>query len=101
LKLIDINTYYVYIVTDREKKALETGVAGALNIRLSRLALNAYTAMAEAQPYCMYLLYWEKYTDVQEAMVREEKIKKMTRSKKDELISASNPEWRFLNEEVL
>jgi putative endonuclease len=100
LKLPDVNIYYVYIVTDKEKVTLETGVAGALNVRLNRLELNADNDATTGSNTCIYLLYWEKFTDVHEAMAREEKIRKMSKAKKEELIKQVNLQLRFLNDEV-
>jgi putative endonuclease len=100
LKLPNINIYYVYIVTDKDKTTLETGVAGALNVRLNKLEHHADNNTADgAKPYCMYLVYWEEFTNADEAIAREKKIKKMSKSKKEELVERTNLKWRFLNED--
>ena len=48
-----------------------------------------------------YLVYYELHNDIRLAIEREKRIKGWTRIKKDELISSFNPEWKFLNDEVL
>ena len=44
-----------------------------------------------------YLLYYEKFTWIQEAIAREKEIKDFTRAKKWELIRRVNPQLEFLN----
>lgn len=98
---VDQENYYVYIITNIDKSVLDTGLAGALNVRLEKLnkELNAARAL-KSNPDCKYLLYWEQYEDMSIAMVREKEVKKMSIRKKRALINKVNPEWKFLNEEV-
>jgi putative endonuclease len=49
---------------------------------------------------CCYLLYYEDYGDVWEAIDREKEIKGWSRAKKVALINSKNPDWKFLNLEV-
>lgn len=46
--------------------------------------------------YCYKLLYFERFTDVTQAIEREKEIKDMSRQKKEYLIAAMNPKWTFL-----
>ena len=48
---------------------------------------------------CYYLIYYEKFTWIQEAIVREKEIKNLRRSLKLELIRKINPNMDFLNED--
>ncbi len=49
---------------------------------------------------CKYLLYYEKFDDVNMAISREKQLKKWNRTKKSELISSKNPEYNYLNETI-
>ena len=49
---------------------------------------------------CYFLLWFEEYKYVQDAIRREKQIKKWSRKKKLELIKRTNPDLRFLNEEL-
>ncbi len=49
---------------------------------------------------CYFLLWYEEYKYVQDAIRREKQIKKWNREKKLALIKRTNPELRFLNEEL-
>ena len=50
---------------------------------------------------CIYLLYYEHHTVIDHAIEREKQIKGKTRLKKNKIITDFNPEWRFLNDEIL
>ena len=45
-----------------------------------------------------FLVYYEKFTWVQEAIGREKELKKWRREKKLDLIREFNPEFEFLND---
>jgi putative endonuclease len=47
---------------------------------------------------CYYLIYFERYKYVYNAIKREKEIKKWRREKKLALIDTSNPQWLFLND---
>jgi putative endonuclease len=49
---------------------------------------------------CIYLIYFERFTDINQAIARETELKKWRREKKNNLIISLNPEWKFLNEEI-
>lgn len=51
--------------------------------------------------YCYQLIYYERYEQPQMAIDREKQIKRWTRAKKEKLIATRNPEWFFLNNEVI
>ena len=50
---------------------------------------------------CIYLVYYEGHEFMNQAIEREKQIKKWRREKKEELITSFNPEWKFLNDEIL
>jgi putative endonuclease len=97
----DEKNYYVYIVTNENKTELETGTAGVLDVELHYLESRSQAADGPGDgAKCIYLIYWEKYKDVFQALDREREINKLSAKKKEALINKTNPGWRFLNEEV-
>jgi putative endonuclease len=50
---------------------------------------------------CRHLIYYEHYTNVDEAITREKQIKRWARSKKVGLINHMNPSWLDLTSDVL
>jgi len=48
-----------------------------------------------------YLIYYEVYVDVSQAIEREKEIKGWSRRKKMNLILSDNPTMRFLNDDII
>lgn len=49
---------------------------------------------------CFYLVHYERYQYINDAIDREKELKGLSRKKKDTLIAKENPNWKFLNEEI-
>ncbi|RYY33752.1 MAG: GIY-YIG nuclease family protein [Sphingobacteriaceae bacterium] len=94
--------YYVYITTNYSKTVLYIGVTNDLRSRLYQHTQNKGTNNSfTGKYYCSYLVYYEHFSNIEHAIEREKEIKKWRREKKIFLIQTQNPEWRFLNKEVL
>jgi len=93
------HTYYIYIITNKAKTVLYTGVTNYLKIRLQQHRENIEQGNTTfASKYQVhYLLYFEKFTWIQEAIAREKEIKGWRREKKLDLIKTINPDLEFLN----
>lgn len=89
--------YYVYIITNFNKTVLYTGVTNDLKRRLFEHKNGIYNGFSKRYK-CKYLVYYEKFNNVKHAIEREKEIKGWRRSKKEELISNTNMEWKFLND---
>ena len=94
--------YSVYILTNKSKRVLYTGMTNNLEQRLiehyiDRIDKKTYCGMYN----CHFLLYYETHRYVNDAIAREKEIKGWLRIKKDDLITSFNPVWKFLNEELL
>ena len=50
---------------------------------------------------CTKLVYYEKYSDIDQAIEREKKLKKWRREKKDWLIKTKNPELKDLADDLV
>lgn len=93
------HTYYVYILTNKNRTVLYTGVTNNLNVRLHQHAAKANPESFTAKYNCRYLIHYEKFTWIQEAIPREKEIKNLNRIKKLQLIRQSNPNLKFLNDD--
>lgn len=98
------HNYYVYITTNKNKTVLYTGFTGNLKQRVIQHEM-AQTGAADKQAFTYrynapFIVYYEHFRDVQAAIAREKQLKGWTRAKKEALIQALNPEWRFLNDEL-
>jgi putative endonuclease len=92
------HTYYIYIITNKTKTVLYTGVTNNLTRRLSEHADNIVNKKKTfASRYnVQYLLYYEKFGWIQMAIAREKEIKGWRREKKIALIKSLNAEFEFL-----
>ena len=91
-------TFYVYILTNKNKTVLYTGVTNNLHIRLhqhkNKTNPNSFTAKYNVA----FLVYYEKYDWIQQAIEREKEIKNLSRTKKLDLIRIQNPNLEFLDD---
>jgi putative endonuclease len=91
--------YYVYILANKSGGVLYTGVTGNICQRIDshrRLDPKTFTGRYRVTR----LVFYEQYTDVIDAIQREKQIKAGSRRKKVKLISALNPTWRDLTEDL-
>ena len=95
-----MNTYYIYFMTNKNKTVLYIGVTNDLKRRVyehSNGLINGFTKKYN----CHYIIYWEEFNDIDQAIEREKVLKKWRREKKENLINQVNPNWEFKNEIVL
>jgi putative endonuclease len=93
--------YWVYILTNVKRTVLYTGVTNHLKQRIiehwiARGKNNSFTSRYHAY----YLLHYECFQYINEAIAREKEIKNWRREKKMKLIGELNPGLQFLNEEL-
>ena len=92
-----IYNFYVYILTNKAKTVLYTGVTNNLRRRLEehneKLNPNSFTARYNIE----FLVYYERFGWIQQAIAREKEIKLLRRDLKLELIKEFNPNIEFLN----
>lgn len=92
-----IYNFYVYIITNKNKTVLYTGVTNNLKLRLSQHKEKKKTKSFTARYNVHYLLYFEHFGWIQQAIAREKEIKNLLREKKLNLIKETNPNLEFLN----
>jgi len=89
--------FYVYILTNKSRTVLYTGVTNNLHSRLhqhqSKTNPNSFTAKYNIE----FLVYYEKFGWIQQAIEREKEIKDLSRMKKLDLIRTQNPNLDFYN----
>jgi putative endonuclease len=90
-----MNEYYVYIMSSWSK-VLYTGVTNDLERRV--LEHKQGTSPGFSDRYrCTRLVWHESFTDVNQAIECEKRIKGWTRAKKIALIESMNVEWSDLS----
>jgi len=92
------NEYYVYIMANRSA-TLYIGVTNDLKRRVYEHKLKLRKGFT--QKYRIdRLVYYEQTNDVNEAILREKKLKGWKREKKIALIEKNNPLWRDLSDDL-
>ncbi|WP_339752794.1 GIY-YIG nuclease family protein [uncultured Winogradskyella sp.] len=91
----------MYILTNKTKTVLYTGVTNNLKDRLHfHHNPEPFSKAFTAKYKCLYLLYYEHFFNIDDAIKREKEIKGWSRKKKEDLINSINAKWKFLNEDI-
>ena len=83
------NTYYVYIISNNFGSVYYTGVTNDLERRVREHKEGKIPGFTKKYN-CKKLLYYEEYSDINQAIEREKRIKKLSRLNKDILIDKKN-----------
>jgi len=94
--------FYTYILTNYSKKVLYTGVTNDLDRRLCEHYFGSDQKDSFTSKYkCYYLVWYERHQYINNAIEPEKEIKGWLRSKKIRLIEECNPDWKFLNSDIM
>lgn len=92
-----MRVFHVYILTSVNRKVMYVGVTNNLENRVAEHRSGKGSAITRR--YRAYVLvHAEEYRYVEDAIAREKETKGWRRSKKDELVEATNPTWADLLE---
>ena len=94
-----MGTYYVYILTNYNCTTLYVGFTDDLYRRVQEHKQKLYKRSFSARYNLDWLLYFEEFTDKEEALAQERRVKKYKREWKENMINAQNPNWRDLSED--
>lgn len=92
--------YYVYILSNKRRSVLYTGVTNDLSQRLHEHRAGVTDSFTKRYNVCD-LVHVETFPDINDAIAREKQIKSWSRKRKDELVAAMNPGLRDLSGEIL
>ena len=90
---------YVYILTNKNKTTLYIGVTSDLYRRVAEHKLHLNKGFSDKYN-TEFLLYYEVFDLVVDAIAREKQLKKRNREWKDKLVSEFNPNWEDLSENI-
>jgi len=91
--------YYVYIMAKARNSTFYVGMTSDLVKRVWEHKTDAVDGFTKKYGIKM-LVYYEVYDDPENAIRREKRLKKWTRSSKIRAIESMNPDWRDLYEEI-
>ena len=92
-------TYYVYVLASGRNGTLYVGVTSDLAARVWQHRSGA-TLGFTSRYGVHHLVHVEAFSDINEAILREKRIKKWRRAWKLELIERTNPQWHDLYERM-
>jgi putative endonuclease len=89
------HVYFVYVLASGRNGTLYVGVTSDLVKRVQEHREGLVPGFTRKH-VIKTLVYWELHHDINEAILREKRIKRWHRQWKLELIEAGNPQWRDL-----
>ncbi|MCK4673325.1 GIY-YIG nuclease family protein [candidate division WOR-3 bacterium] len=91
--------YYIYIMTNKRKTVLYTGVTNDLKKRVYEHKVKLVAGFTKKYNTDR-LLYYEIFDDIYNAIAREKQIKAGSKQKKINLINSMNPAWKDLYDDL-
>lgn len=91
--------YYVYVLANRARGVLYTGVTNDLVRRVTEHKSKLAPGFSKSYGVSN-LVYYEEHSSIREARAREAAVKRWRRAWKFELIEKLNPDWRDLSVEL-
>ena len=93
-------TYYIYIMSNKNDTVLYIGITNDIERRIQEHKSGLIPGFTQKYN-CTKLVYFEPYSDINQAIEREKKLKKWRREKKDWLIKSMNPSLTDLSDGFL
>nr|WP_136250638.1 GIY-YIG nuclease family protein [Ningiella ruwaisensis] len=90
----------VYIITNKHNTTLYIGVTSNLPQRIYQHKAKLVAGFSKRYNL-QKLVYFEQFSTMEDAILREKRLKNWRRAWKDDLISAENPNWKDLYENCL
>jgi putative endonuclease len=87
---------YIYIMTNKHKRTLYIGVTSNFQRRVEEHRIHHDPYSFTARYNLEYCIYYERFEDIEQAIIREKQLKGWSRAKKEAMINAANPEWNDL-----
>lgn len=92
--------YYTYILTNKNNNLLYIGVTNDLRRRLYEHKSEHIEGFTKKY-HIHKLIYFEEYSEINDAISREKQLKHWVREKKNSLIVAKNPTWSDIGESFI
>ena len=92
--------YYVYLLTNKSDSVMYVGVTNDIVRRMWEHKSDTIDGFTKRY-HVHKLVYFEEYSEVNDAIAREKKIKGMTRQKKNSLVKINNPDFKDLSKSLV
>ena len=84
--------YYVYILTNKTNTVIYIGITNDLHRRLCEHRNEQFEGFTKKY-HVHKLVYFEEYSNANDALTREKQLKRWIRAKKNQLVESKNPNW--------
>ncbi|MBQ8381479.1 MAG: GIY-YIG nuclease family protein [Clostridia bacterium] len=91
--------FYIYILTNQTNKVMYIGVTNDLRRRLYEHKNELISGFTKKY-HTHKLVYYESYQCIDDAILREKRLKGLLRIKKNELVETINPDWEDLSNKL-
>jgi putative endonuclease len=91
-----MNQYFVYILASKRNGTLYIGITNDIDRRVYEHR-NGIIEGFTKEYHVHMLVHVEEYSEVNDAIVREKRLKKWNRQWKIDLIEKTNPDWKDLS----
>ena len=92
--------YYLYILASKRNGTLYIGITNDIIRRVGEHKLKLIDGFTKKYNVTL-LVYYEVFNDVNEAILREKRLKKWNRDWKIRLIESINPNWNDLTDKLI
>jgi putative endonuclease len=92
---------FIYILTNKYQTTLYIGVTSNIVQRIQQHRDKIFPRSFTAKNNLTFLVYYEAFQSIGDAIGREKQLKAGTRQKKVDLINSLNPDWNDLFNEVI
>jgi putative endonuclease len=92
--------YYLYILASKRNGTLYIGITNDIIRRVGEHKLKLIDGFTKKYNVAL-LVYYEVFNDVNEAILREKRLKKWNRDWKIRLIESINPNWDDLTDKLI
>jgi putative endonuclease len=89
-------TYFTYMMSSSNNSALYIGVTDDLERRVAEHKAGCGSAFT-SKYHCHKLVYYETFSDIEQAIAREKQLKGWKRERKDALIDSVNKDRKDLS----
>ena len=92
-----MNMSYVYFMTNKNNSVIYIGVTSNLLKRVYEHKTKTFKGFT-SKYQCEKLVYFETFSDINLAILREKQLKSGNRKWKEDLIKKENPSWNDLSD---
>jgi putative endonuclease len=87
--------YWVYMMSNKKRTVLYTGVTNDLLVRVAQHRSGEIPGFTRDY-HCIALVYCSHFREIEQAIAWEKQLKGWRRSKKNALVERDNPQWKDL-----